>query len=97
MGETNEVEGNKIALVILLISDLNVAYMWIKQFNECVFLLLSVTEDHPEVQALVLTALEEAKHMSFSELDIYVEVLQKRLKEVNNREFQWGFETKTSF
>ncbi|KAL3052487.1 hypothetical protein OYC64_005101 [Pagothenia borchgrevinki] len=41
-----------------------------------------VTEDHPEVQALVLTALEEAKHMSTSPLSLYGEVLEKRINEI---------------
>ncbi|XP_070781653.1 adenylate kinase 9 [Enoplosus armatus] len=42
----------------------------------------SVTEDHPEVQAMVLTALEEAKHMSTSPFDLYAEVLEKHIKEI---------------
>ena len=46
------------------------------------FLLFSVTEDHPEVQAMVLTALEEAKHMSASPFGLYAEVLKTRIKEV---------------
>ncbi|KAK1889504.1 Adenylate kinase 9 [Dissostichus eleginoides] len=41
-----------------------------------------LTEDHPEVQALVLTALEEAKHMSTSPLSLYGEVLEKRINEI---------------
>ncbi|KAF3849884.1 hypothetical protein F7725_019603 [Dissostichus mawsoni] len=41
-----------------------------------------MTEDHPEVQALVLTALEEAKHMSTSPLSLYGEVLEKRINEI---------------
>ncbi|XP_008299656.1 adenylate kinase 9 [Stegastes partitus] len=42
----------------------------------------SVTEDHPEVQALVLAAVEEAKHFSTSPLGLYAEVLERRLKEI---------------
>uniref|UniRef100_A0A3B5A2W7 Adenylate kinase 9 n=1 Tax=Stegastes partitus TaxID=144197 RepID=A0A3B5A2W7_9TELE len=40
------------------------------------------TEDHPEVQALVLAAVEEAKHFSTSPLGLYAEVLERRLKEI---------------
>lgn len=46
------------------------------------FLLFSVTEDHPEVKAMVLTALEEAKHISASPFGLYAEVLKTRIKEV---------------
>ncbi|XP_073349311.1 adenylate kinase 9 [Pagrus major] len=42
----------------------------------------SVTEDHPEVQAMVLTALEEAKNMSTSPFSLYAEVLETRIKEM---------------
>lgn len=41
-----------------------------------------MTEDHPEVKAMVLSALEEAKLMSTSPLGLYAEVLEKRIKEV---------------
>ncbi|XP_065820230.1 adenylate kinase 9 [Labrus bergylta] len=41
-----------------------------------------ITEDHPEVQAMVLTALEEAKQMSTSPMSLYTEVLEKRFKEI---------------
>lgn len=47
------------------------------------FLLLSVTEDHPEVQAIVLTALEEAKHKSIAPSGLYAKVLKTRIKEVH--------------
>ncbi|XP_075315081.1 adenylate kinase 9 [Odontesthes bonariensis] len=40
----------------------------------------SVTEDHPEVQAMVLSALEEAKQASASPIDLYAEVLGKHIK-----------------
>ena len=46
------------------------------------FLPLSVTEDHPEVKAMVLSAMEEAKHMRTSPFGLYAEVLEKRIKEV---------------
>uniref|UniRef100_A0A3Q1CXD4 Nucleoside-diphosphate kinase n=1 Tax=Amphiprion ocellaris TaxID=80972 RepID=A0A3Q1CXD4_AMPOC len=41
----------------------------------------SVTEDHPEVQAMVLAAVEEAKQLSTSPLGLYAEVLERRIKE----------------
>ncbi|XP_044232196.1 adenylate kinase 9 isoform X1 [Thunnus albacares] len=41
-----------------------------------------VTEDHPEVKAMVLSALEEAKNMSTSPFGLYAEVLEKRIKEI---------------
>lgn len=46
------------------------------------FLLLPVTENHPEAQSVVHSALEEAKHMSTAPISLYVEVLEKRIKEV---------------
>ncbi|XP_031726212.1 adenylate kinase 9 isoform X2 [Anarrhichthys ocellatus] len=51
----------------------------------------SVTEDHPEVQAMVLSALEEAKHMSTSPFSLYAEVLQKRVKEIEEAETNAGW------
>ncbi|XP_063757950.1 adenylate kinase 9 [Eleginops maclovinus] len=42
----------------------------------------SVNADHPEVQAMVFTALEEAKHMSTSPLSLYAEVLEKHVNEI---------------
>uniref|UniRef100_UPI0037E901CB adenylate kinase 9 n=1 Tax=Semicossyphus pulcher TaxID=241346 RepID=UPI0037E901CB len=42
----------------------------------------SVTEDHPEVQAMVLSALEEAKYMDTFPIGLYAEVLGKRIKEI---------------
>nr|XP_046228264.1 adenylate kinase 9 [Scatophagus argus] len=42
----------------------------------------SVTENHPEVKAMVVTALEEAQHMSTVPFGLYAEVLQKRIKEI---------------
>ncbi|XP_047429649.1 adenylate kinase 9 [Mugil cephalus] len=41
-----------------------------------------VTEDHPEVQAMVLSAVEEAKKLSTSPVGLYAEVLEKRIKEI---------------
>lgn len=50
------------------------------------FPFFSVTEDHPEVKAMVLRALEEAKQMSTPpHFDLYVDVLKKRIKEVCQR------------
>ncbi|XP_061587402.1 adenylate kinase 9 [Cololabis saira] len=40
----------------------------------------SVTEDHPEVQAMVLSAIEEAKTSSVSLFDLYGEVLEENTK-----------------
>ncbi|KAM9354982.1 adenylate kinase 9 [Pholidichthys leucotaenia] len=42
----------------------------------------SVTEEHPEVQAMVLSAVEEAKQLRTSPSDLYASVLQKRIKEI---------------
>ena len=53
------------------------------------FLLLTVTEDHPEVQAMVLTALEEAKQMSTSPSSLYAEALERRIKEVRQKSETW--------
>ncbi|CAG5928032.1 unnamed protein product [Menidia menidia] len=46
------------------------------------FVPLSVTEDHPDVQAMVLGALEEAKQLTTSPHELYDEVLEKHIKEV---------------
>ncbi|XP_076612348.1 adenylate kinase 9 isoform X2 [Chaetodon auriga] len=43
---------------------------------------VEVTENHPEVQAMVLTALEEAKHMNTSPFSLYAEVMETRIKEI---------------
>lgn len=51
--------------------------------------LFSVTEDHPEVQAMVLTALEDAKHVSTSPFGLYAEVLEERIKEVCQKSETW--------
>ncbi|XP_054474711.1 adenylate kinase 9 [Anoplopoma fimbria] len=53
--------------------------------------LNSVTEDHPEVQAMVLSALEEAKHMSTSPFSLYADVLEKRIKETKEAESDAGW------
>ncbi|XP_040920922.1 adenylate kinase 9 [Toxotes jaculatrix] len=42
----------------------------------------SVEEDHPEVKAMVLRALEEAKQLSTSPLGLYAEVLENHIKEI---------------
>ncbi|XP_034555304.1 adenylate kinase 9 isoform X2 [Notolabrus celidotus] len=42
----------------------------------------SVTEDHPEVKAMVLSALEEAKQMSTIPTSLYANVLENRIKEI---------------
>lgn len=44
-----------------------------------------MTENHPEVQAMVLTALEEAKHMSTAPSGLYAKVLETRIKEVRQK------------
>lgn len=49
------------------------------------FLLLSVTENHPEVQAMDLTALEEARHKSIAPPGLYAKVLKTRIKEVHQK------------
>ncbi|KAL7388763.1 hypothetical protein ABVT39_020280 [Epinephelus coioides] len=54
-----------------------------------------VTEDHPEVQAIVLSALEKAKHMSTSPLSLYAEVLEKHIKEIE--EADTGANVRTSW
>ncbi|XP_024863203.1 adenylate kinase 9 isoform X2 [Kryptolebias marmoratus] len=41
-----------------------------------------VTEDHPEVKAMVLQAVEEAKQLSTPGSDLYVGVLEKHIKEI---------------
>uniref|UniRef100_G3PC70 Uncharacterized protein n=1 Tax=Gasterosteus aculeatus TaxID=69293 RepID=G3PC70_GASAC len=45
-----------------------------------------VTEDHPEVHAMVQSALEEARHMSTSPVGLHAEVLEKRVKEIQIEE-----------
>ncbi|XP_056284243.1 adenylate kinase 9 [Pseudoliparis swirei] len=50
-----------------------------------------VTEDHPEVQAMVQSALEEAKHMSTSPFSLYAEVLHERVKEIEEAETATGW------
>lgn len=41
-----------------------------------------MTEDHPEVKAMVLSALEEAKQLSTSPLSLYIEALENHIKQV---------------
>lgn len=53
------------------------------------FLLFSVTENHPEVKAMVLSALEEAKHMNTSPFSLYAEVLETHIKEVGQKSETW--------
>lgn len=43
-----------------------------------------MTEDHPEVQAMVLGALEEARQNSTAPVSLYTEVLLQRVKEVRH-------------
>lgn len=43
-----------------------------------------MTENHPEVQAMVLGALEEARQMSTAPDSLYTEVLLQRVEEVQN-------------
>ncbi|XP_026174949.1 adenylate kinase 9 isoform X2 [Mastacembelus armatus] len=43
---------------------------------------VEVTQNHPEVKAMVLSALEEAKQLSTSPLSLYTEVLESRIKEI---------------
>ncbi|XP_041832401.1 adenylate kinase 9 isoform X1 [Melanotaenia boesemani] len=52
-----------------------------------------VTEDHPEVQAMVLGAVEEAKQSSTSPFDLYAEVLEKRIKEIEEVDSDAGTKT----
>ena len=49
----------------------------------CLFFL--VTEDHPQVKAMVLGVMEEAKQHSVSPVALHAEVLQTRIKEVSLR------------
>ncbi|KAK9531540.1 hypothetical protein VZT92_010959 [Zoarces viviparus] len=51
----------------------------------------SVTQDHPEVQAMVLSALEEAKHMSTYPISQDDELLQKCVKEIKEAETKAGW------
>nr|XP_040016288.1 adenylate kinase 9 isoform X3 [Gasterosteus aculeatus aculeatus] len=51
----------------------------------------SVTEDHPEVHAMVQSALEEARHMSTSPVGLHAEVLEKRVKEIEEAEADSGW------
>ncbi|KAL6095965.1 ak9 [Pungitius sinensis] len=51
----------------------------------------SVTGDHPEVQAMVQSALEEARHMRTSPVSLYAEVLEKRVKEIEEAETVFGW------
>lgn len=41
-----------------------------------------MTENHPEVQAMVLSALEEAREMSTAPDSLYTEVLLQHVEEV---------------
>lgn len=47
------------------------------------FLLFSVTENHPEVQAMVLRALEEARDMSTVPVSLYTEALLQHVNKVH--------------
>lgn len=48
-------------------------------------LLFSVTGEHPEVQAMVLSAMEKAKQSSAASFGLYADLLEKRIKEVCQR------------
>ncbi|TWW68860.1 Adenylate kinase 9 [Takifugu flavidus] len=50
------------------------------------FLLFSVTENHPEVQDMVLRALEEARQMSTAPDSLYTEVLLQHVEEIEDAE-----------
>ncbi|XP_050927825.1 LOW QUALITY PROTEIN: adenylate kinase 9 [Lates calcarifer] len=52
---------------------------------------VEVTEDHPEVKAMVLSALEEAKQLSTSLLLLYAEALENRIKEIADAEVRTGW------
>ncbi|XP_071335378.1 adenylate kinase 9 isoform X3 [Trachinotus anak] len=52
-------------------------------------------EDHPEVKAMVLGALEEAKKLSTSPLGLYAEALENRIKEIE--EADTGAEVRTGW
>lgn len=43
-----------------------------------------MTENHPEVQAMVLRALEDARQMTTAPVSLYTEVLLQRVKEVHH-------------
>ncbi|KAM8832237.1 adenylate kinase 9 isoform 2-T2 [Spinachia spinachia] len=51
----------------------------------------SVTDDHPEVQAMVQSALQEARRMPTSPVSLYAEVLEKRVKEIEEAETESGW------
>ncbi|XP_029352962.1 adenylate kinase 9 [Echeneis naucrates] len=53
----------------------------------------SVTNDHPEVKALVLSALEEAKKLGTSPLGLYAVALENRLKEIEEANTDAEFKT----
>lgn len=53
------------------------------------FLLFLVTEEHPEVQEMVLGALQEAKQSNIPLFELYTEVLEKHIKEVCSRSETW--------
>ncbi|XP_069370668.1 adenylate kinase 9 [Paralichthys olivaceus] len=42
----------------------------------------SVTEDHPQVKVMVLSAIEEAKQLSISPVALHAEVLEKHVKKI---------------
>ncbi|XP_030577131.1 adenylate kinase 9 isoform X3 [Archocentrus centrarchus] len=51
----------------------------------------SVTGDHPEVQAMVLSAVEKAKQSSTASFDLYTDVLEKRVKKIEEEEEVTGW------
>ncbi|XP_005914603.1 adenylate kinase 9 [Haplochromis burtoni] len=51
----------------------------------------SVTEDHPLVQAMVLSAVQQAKQSSTTYFGLYAEILEKRIKEIEEVEGKTGW------
>ncbi|KAK7907798.1 hypothetical protein WMY93_016410 [Mugilogobius chulae] len=56
---------------------------------------IQVTDDHPEVQALVHAAVEEAKQVTLSQLDKYILVVEKRTREIE--QMDTGAEVQTGW
>ncbi|XP_039454978.1 adenylate kinase 9 isoform X1 [Oreochromis aureus] len=52
---------------------------------------IEVTEDHPLVQAMVLSAVEQAKQSSTTYFGLYAEILEKRIKEIEEVEGKTGW------
>ncbi|CAJ1078426.1 adenylate kinase 9 isoform X4 [Xyrichtys novacula] len=54
---------------------------------------VEVTEDHPDVQAMVFSAVEEAKHMSTNPTGLYAEVLENHIKKIEEDNTDADFRT----